>query len=104
MRVKRMSQELNLTTEQQGRVKELLDDERKQIAEVQQNAALSYDKRFEKQVTIQGEIRKKLTNDILTAEQRVKYAETMAKATRRKAPAKPAANTAPSKEAVEKPK
>lgn len=74
LRVKRLTQPLALTTEQQQKLKTLMDEESKKIAQSQENTAIERSERIAQQRVIKTEYRKKM-EEALTAEQREKWAK-----------------------------
>lgn len=101
LRVKRLVQPLALTAVQQEKFKELMDEEAKKINQTHEETTIERTARIAKQKEIKAEYRKKL-EEVLTDEQRKKWAKLDADAqSRRKrtgtTPAKPGATaSAPS--------
>lgn len=68
-----MTKELNLTADQQAKLKPILEDQQKQIEAVWQDASLSEDAKKAKKTEIKSEFSTKI-KALLTTEQQEKYA------------------------------
>jgi periplasmic protein CpxP/Spy len=73
-RLEWLSKELDLTDDQKGKLKPILDDEGKQMQAVREDASLSQDQKHDKMKQIHGTTNSQI-NDILTPDQQKKFAQ-----------------------------
>ena len=83
MRLKRMTQDLSLTPEQQKKIEAIFSDEAKQIAQIQQDENLNLTDKYDKQMAIKKKTNEKIT-PLLTDDQRKTFEELLAKAQKKK--------------------
>jgi len=73
-RMENLTKELNLTKEQQEKIRPIIENEMKEMRTVREDSSLTPEQRREKTKTIQQTTRESI-NKILTPEQQKKYAE-----------------------------
>lgn len=83
-RMEHLTKELNLTKEQQEKIRPIIEKEMKDIRDVRQNTSLTQEQKMEKVKEIHQGTQAEV-NKILTPEQQKKYAEMQEKAAERRA-------------------
>jgi Spy/CpxP family protein refolding chaperone len=83
IRLKRMTQELTLTEEQQKKIKALLDEEGKKVGVINADETLPLDIKYEKVTAIKKDFQKQMAAT-MTPEQQTKYEALLAKSVPKK--------------------